>query len=61
MHNVYPKCEICGMTPYFGLYDGFRLGKKFICSRCERQILKTKAHDSQYQVFIQNIRRIIYC
>ncbi|NLL52647.1 MAG: hypothetical protein GX248_08095 [Peptococcaceae bacterium] len=61
MHNVFPKCEICGLIPYFGLYDGLRLGKKFICSQCEKQILQTKAQDPQYQVNVQNIKRIIYC
>ncbi|NLO96862.1 MAG: hypothetical protein GX091_02100 [Peptococcaceae bacterium] len=61
MDNLFPKCEICSLTPSLGLYDGFRLRKKFVCAKCEEIIIKTAFEDSQYQVNIQNIKRIIFC
>ena len=61
MSNIFPKCEICGLTPRFGLYDGFRIGKKFVCSECEKTIAETDViHEMQYQANIQNIKRLLY-
>lgn len=38
-NNVYPKCGICGKTPEHGIYDGFWVNGKFICSECERELV----------------------
>ncbi|KUO60484.1 MAG: hypothetical protein APF84_06400 [Gracilibacter sp. BRH_c7a] len=60
MNNLYPKCSICGQTPAKGLRDGFRLANRFICSRCETQIVVTNIEAVEYERNIQNIRKLIY-
>jgi len=60
MDNVFPKCVLCGKTPVLGLYDGFRLGKKFICSACEEKITETKVDCLQYQLTVQNIKKLLF-
>lgn len=59
MHNLYPKCSICGDTPTKGLYDGFVLVKKFVCSRCEDHII-TSLDYVQYKENVYQIRKILY-
>ena len=60
MNNLYPKCTICGHTPPNGLHDGFRLANRFICSRCETQIVFTDTEAVEYEYNIQSIRKVIY-
>ncbi len=60
MNNLYPKCSICGQTPSKGLHDGFRLAKRFICSRCETQIVITNTEAVEYEHNIQSIKKVIY-
>lgn len=60
MNNLYPKCSICGGTPTEGLYDGFRLAKKFICSRCENRIVITSMDTLEYLDNVYSIRKLLY-
>jgi len=60
MDNIYPKCALCGSTPAFGLYDGFRLGKKFVCSGCEEKIVAADINQHQYTIHIQNMKKLLY-
>ncbi len=60
MNNVFPKCKLCGSNPRYGLYDGFRLGKKFICSACEQRIIHADIGDFEYDRNIGNIKKLLY-
>lgn len=60
MKNIYPKCALCGGIPSNGLYDGFRLNGKFVCSICEAHILFDEIASSEYRRNIMNIRAMLY-
>jgi hypothetical protein len=61
MNNIYPKCFVCGQTPGNGLYDGIRLNRKLICSRCEDHIISTESGTMEYLENIRHIKEILYC
>ncbi|TCX49000.1 inhibitor of sigma-G Gin [Dehalobacter sp. 12DCB1] len=60
MHNIYPRCSLCRNTPLNGLYDGFRLAGKFICSACEEQIMTADVRTPKYQENLLLIRKVLY-
>jgi hypothetical protein len=60
MSNIWPKCVICGNSPECGLYDGLRLAKKFICSKCAAQINHIELGTDEYQALAQNIKQILF-
>jgi len=51
---------MCGRIPVNGLYDGFRLNKKFICSACEKRIVTAELGDLEYMANVRLIRAILY-
>lgn len=58
--NIFPKCSLCGKVPRNGLYDGFRLNRKFICSDCEEHIVRSGIGSLDYYKNICDIRAILY-
>lgn len=60
MDNLYPECSWCGKTPQQGLYDGFRLAGKFICTICEQHLLKADIGTQDYQTNVENMRKVLY-
>lgn len=61
MNNIYPKCVVCGQTPNKGLYDGFRLNRKLICSGCEKHIIGSDSGTIEYLENVSRIKEILYC
>jgi len=60
MSNIYPRCTMCGQIPAKGLYDGFRLKRKFICSVCEKRIVTAELGGSEYSDNMRFIRSLLY-
>lgn len=58
--NIYPKCSICGQPPPNGLFDGFRLAGKFICSVCEKQITSLGVSSKEYLEAVNSIKKVLY-
>ncbi|NLP44520.1 MAG: inhibitor of sigma-G Gin [Peptococcaceae bacterium] len=60
MDKIYPRCAICDQIPTKGLFDGFRLNGRFICSVCEKRIITAESGDMEYLKNMRNIRFILY-
>ncbi|MGI5901455.1 MAG: sigma factor G inhibitor Gin [Desulfitobacteriia bacterium] len=60
MEKVFPKCQLCGLVPPKGLYDGFRIGKKLICSNCEKKLTGSDVLETEYLSYIGKIKRLLY-
>lgn len=58
--KVYPVCSICGKPAPEGLYDGFRLVGKFVCSRCEQHIINADSTNSSYQETVEAIKKLLF-
>lgn len=57
--KVCPKCYICGRLAPGGLYDGFRLSGKFVCSICENKILLADSTDDTYEEMKEAIKKVL--
>ncbi|MEN6351630.1 MAG: sigma factor G inhibitor Gin [Syntrophomonas sp.] len=56
--KVLPCCYICEQVPEQGIKDIFRLGTKFICRSCEREIIMCDTNSPGYQDLIRKIKEL---
>ncbi len=59
--KVLPVCSLCSKVPDKGLRDGFFLKGIFICSACEKRLLRCRPVDGEeYTLMIANMRQILF-
>lgn len=59
--KVLPVCYLCNLVPSEGIRSGFFLKGVFICSKCEQDLIKYKADDTErYKFVIDRLRDILF-
>jgi hypothetical protein len=58
-NKVYPICAICGNNPEYGLYDGFRINGKFICSKCEAELIGCRKEE-EYDITLKAVKNVLF-
>ncbi|WP_071458787.1 sigma factor G inhibitor Gin [Bacillus massilinigeriensis] len=48
------NCVVCGQTKAAGLH----LYTSFICTECERSMIRTETSDPNYKYFVHQLRKI---
>lgn len=54
--NIVPKCLICQEIPAGGMRDGIYLRGHFICSHCERELLREPSDSEIYSLYCCRLR-----
>ncbi|NLJ99840.1 MAG: hypothetical protein GX318_01205 [Clostridia bacterium] len=58
--NLLPKCIACESTPPGGINDGILICRKFLCTACEEDIIKTPIEDSNYLRHRECLKKMWY-
>ena len=53
-----PVCVVCGETPPKGIAGGIVVSRCFICTRCEKEIVRSRVGDSRYSEIKEGLKRI---
>lgn len=53
-----PVCVICEQTPPMGIADGIVVSGRFLCSRCEMDIVRAQVGDSRYSRLKEKIKKL---
>ncbi len=56
--NLLPVCVVCEKTPPGGIAAGIFVSGCFLCSRCEREIVRVRAGDRCYFRFKEKLKRL---
>lgn len=56
--NILPKCIICGETPAGGISQGILIGRKFLCTSCERAIVGLGWNDEDYEYYVNRLKQV---
>lgn len=55
---VLPVCLICEQTPPGGIAGGIFVSSVFLCTACEREIVRTRVGDGRYSQLKEKVKRI---
>jgi recombinational DNA repair protein (RecF pathway) len=53
-----PVCMICEQTPPTGIAGGMLVSGRFLCSRCEREIVRVQVGDSRYGQLKDKLKKL---
>lgn len=53
-----PICVICEETPLDGIAGGILVSGRFLCARCEEEIVRMQVGDSRYSRYKDKIKKI---
>ena len=56
--QLLPVCVVCGETPPKGIAGGIVVSRCFICTRCEKEIVRSQVGDSRYSEIKEGLKRI---
>lgn len=55
---VLPRCSICNQVPVEGLRDVIKVGKAWICKKCEQEIVNLEVGSPKYGLILDKIKRV---
>jgi hypothetical protein len=53
-----PVCMICEQTPPQGIAGGMLVSGRFLCARCEREIVRAQVDDSRYAHLKERLKKL---
>ena len=53
-----PVCMICEQTPFRGIAGGILVSGRFLCTRCEREIVNIQVDDSRYAHLREKLKKL---
>ncbi len=53
-----PVCMICEQTPPGGIAGGMLVSGRFLCTRCEREIVRVRVGDSRYTQLKEKLKKL---
>ncbi len=53
-----PVCMICEQTPPLGIAGGMLVSGRFLCARCEREIVRAQVDDSRYAQLKEKLKKL---
>ncbi len=53
-----PVCMVCEQTPPLGIAGGMLVSGRFLCSRCEREIVRIQVGDSRYTQLKEKLKKL---
>jgi len=53
-----PVCMICEQTPPKGIAEGMLVSGRFLCARCEREIVRVRVGDSRYTQLKEKLKKL---
>jgi hypothetical protein len=53
-----PVCMICEQTPPKGIAGGMLVSGRFLCARCEREIVRVQVGDSRYGQLKEKLKKL---
>lgn len=56
--TLLPVCVVCEETPPLGIVGGIVVSGRFLCSRCEKEIVHLRVGDSHYALFREKIKKL---
>ncbi len=55
---ILPICSICNQVPAEGIGGVIRVGKAWICSQCEQEIVNLEVGSPKYGLILDKIRKV---
>jgi hypothetical protein len=53
-----PVCMICEQTPPKGIAGGMLVSGRFLCARCEREIVRVQVGDTRYAQLKEKLKKL---
>lgn len=53
-----PVCMVCEQTPPTGIAGGMLVSGRFLCNRCEREIVRIQVGDSRYTQLKEKLKKL---
>jgi len=57
--QLLPRCVLCEEVPSRGIVGGYLINGMFLCETCESAILNLNVGSSQYEFYLERIKRIL--
>ncbi len=57
--QLLPRCALCEEVPLRGIMGGYLIKGLFLCETCEKEILNLKVGSSQYEFYLQKIKKLL--
>jgi predicted SprT family Zn-dependent metalloprotease len=55
---ILPRCHLCGEVPEKGIRGVIKIGKVFICEKCEKQIVSIPVGSTKYSHLLKGLKKI---